>query len=211
MWAIFGFLINFILFMVLSAQICCKTSIRKTLCKKLSLRSLLYTFVFAVCWFTGVLTRTIQLFQNDFSNDVLNVIHTFLSVSQPFWIAVVFIPAENVLVELGFWTCLKWCFKKCQKKEKEDDKKEKEDLKEPLIQDRNPILESNVSFHLDYISRMDEEEEETMLHWMKEKNIPALPDEEVEDEPVEEIKEHFDVPKPKYGGKVEMKSITKDN
>lgn len=192
----------------MSIQICRKKSLRKWLCKKLTLRSLLYTFVFTICWFMGVLTKIIELFDPEFNNDGMNVIHTFLSISQPFWIAVVFIPAENVFVEIGFWSCLKSCCQKCKKKKKnENEEKEellKSELKEPLIEEHSHEEDNNDSFALDLINKMDELEPEPYDSWMK-----SNPENTNDDDENDSIQEHFE--KPKYGGKIQIIPLNKEN
>lgn len=99
-----------------------------TLCLKLSFRALSYTFVFAFCWVFGIIRILIIWANSSYQGKVLEYIHLPLSIAQPFWINLVFIPSEGLIHQ---WGCYDLC-RKC----KEYCKKEVEKKKE----NRNPLL-----------------------------------------------------------------------
>ncbi|ORX81025.1 hypothetical protein K493DRAFT_320773 [Basidiobolus meristosporus CBS 931.73] len=53
-------------------------------------RYVLYVVIFLLCWIPGVVNRIIQLKDPNYYNFILNAIQTFLSISESFWLSLVF-------------------------------------------------------------------------------------------------------------------------
>lgn len=99
MWVLIVWIFNFIVFGLLLIQFCRIKFMKLSTKKSLSIRVILYTAVFIFCWIIGVVTRIIQIFDNNWNIEFLKNVHAFLISSNAFFFSLAFIYCENLLEE----------------------------------------------------------------------------------------------------------------
>lgn len=107
-WAILSVAWN--LFWLICVTVILLKEYKYDLCKPISAlsgRIAMYAVVFVLCWIWGALIRIIQLFDMTFSVPTLMWIHTVLSISCPFWIAIVFTIVERIWIVYWNLSCSK--------------------------------------------------------------------------------------------------------